>query len=220
MQVHGLDKIIGFSLNAWQKVEINGKNYRVGYAGVNAVRLAAFALRLMHAKRPLNAELRRRIRELRLKECKAGLHCLILRTSDAELKSIAIWLRGFCGGKMGSKLIQMQATHQDERVRYAAAKTMRRLEAWTTLATMAAEDNSDRIRRIAHARPAREFRSRLSTYSEHVHVVPRSNASRSLFWSTKINTNASVPAKSTEKIREVLLRIREILRGALSPPNK
>ena len=206
-----LSKLAGFPVDASHKFRINGQSYRLNESGAKAIVLA---VELLHRRASLQSllPLRSEIRSVELGNCKAALSYLIEMTSNHDLRVIAIWLRGRCGGYVGSQTIAKFAQSEEERIRFLAAKAMQSMGVWSTLATMARNDPSERVRRIAAPRPPRKFRDRLCNFSKNVEPIPHSPKQRELFWSTLIDLRNPVRKKSVDFIRRLLERIRNMVR--------
>ena len=202
-----ISKLAGFPVEANRKIEINGQRYRIGNAGVKAIQLA---VELLHRRMSFQSllPLRSEIRECELDNCKAALSHLIEMTPNHNLRIIALWLRGRCGGYVGSQAIAQIAKSEDEKIRYLAAKAMQSMGSWSTLAVMNKNDPSERVRRIAALRAPRNFKERLSSFSKNVESIPHSSMHASLFWSSLIDLHNPVRTKSVEIIRRLLARIR------------
>ena len=207
-----INSLAGFRVQATSKIQINGQTYRIGDQGVKAIELA---IELLDRRTRFQSllSLRSDIQSCKLDNCKAALTYLIERTPNYNLKIIALWLRGRCGGYVGSQLIAGFADSQDEKMRYLASKAMQRMGVWSTLADMAKNDPSERVRRIAATRPPRKFRERLSTFSNNLEEIPHTTKQRGLFWSSAIDVRRPIGTKSVELIRLLLERIRRLQRS-------
>jgi hypothetical protein len=202
------NNLVGFPVKATHKFRINGAKYRIGNTGVKAIELALELLRRQRSSESLLA-LRPLIRDCTQGDCKAALSLLIEQTPNHELKKIAIWLRGRLGGYIGSKAISNQVHSEDEKMRFVAAKALRRMNGWSTLAVVSEIDPSERVRRIATLSAPRQFRERLSGFSKNVETIPVSPKPISMFWSRLIDLNNPIRTKSIELIRRLLVRIRD-----------
>lgn len=207
-----ISKLAGFPVEAGSKIYVNGQRYRVGYPGVKAIELA---VQLLDHRTRFQSLLgfRSAIRKCESESCRAALSHLIERTPSHDLRIIALWLRGRCGGYVGSQMIAKLAESEEERVRFLAAKAMQKMGVWATLANMANNDPSERVRRIAAPRSPRKFRERLSNFSVNVESIPHTAKQRELFWSSEIDVRNPVRSKSLEFIRRVLLRIKSAVRS-------
>ncbi len=207
-----INKLAGFPVEAGHKIYVNGQRFRVGNPGVKAIELA---VELLDHRTRFQSLLRFRsaIRECETESCRAALSHLIEMTPSHDMRIIALWLRGRCGGYVGSQMIAKLAESEEERVRFLAAKAMQKMGVWATLADMAKNDPSERVRRIAAPRSTRKFRERLSSFSLNVESIPHTAKQRELFWSSEIDLRNPVRSKSLDFIRRVLLRIKNSVRS-------
>ena len=202
-----LSKLAGFPVHATHKIQINGQSYRIGDHGVKAIELAVELLDRRTRFQSL-LPLRFEIRACELDSCKAALSHLIEMAPNYNLKIIALWLRGRCGGYVGSQMIAKFAESHDEKTRYLAAKAMQSMGVWSTLSVMSKSDPSERVRRIAATRPPRKFRERLSSFSNNLESIPYATKQSGLYWSSLIDLSNPIRTKSLELIRRLLERIR------------
>lgn len=85
------------------------------------------------------------------------------------------------------------------------------MNAWTILGGMSTNDESNRVRRLASPRPHRRFGARLQEYVESVVPIPAFRRSRFLFLSPSLNLQKRIRIKSTERIRQLLEHIRQLV---------
>ncbi len=205
-----LNELAGFKVVSTYKFLCNGRLFRIGYSGVGAVVLAVELLERRRNGQSLIPELEK-IRSLKSSSCKLGLCCLIANTPNYDLRIIAIWLRGLCGGYVGSQIIAKFAQQGDEITRRVSTKAMQRMAVWSELDLIAQNDSSDRVRRLAASRPARRFTDRLSRFTENIEAIPYSPKQKDLFWSSLIDLDGPIRTKSVEFIRQVLRRIHKLV---------
>ena len=146
-----LNDLAGFKVDASHNFLWNGRLYLVGNSGIKAVGLAVELLERRMNGQSLIPRLEE-IRNLKSTDCKVVLCCLIANTLNSDLRIIAIWLRGLCGGYVGSQIIAKFAQKGDERTRRISTQAMKRMGVWSTLEFIAQNDSSDRVRRLAAAR--------------------------------------------------------------------
>ena len=205
-----LNELAGFTVAGSSKFFCNGRLCRIGNPGVEAVEFAVELLELRKKGHSLIPQIEK-IRNLKSTDCKLGLCCLITNTPNSDLRIIAIWLRGLCGGYVGSQIIAKFAQQGDEITRRVSTKAMQRMAVWSELDLIAQNDSSDRVRRLAASRPARRFTDRLSRFTENVEAIPYSPKQKDLFWSSLIDLKGPIRTKSVEFIRQVLLRIHKLV---------
>ena len=219
MIILNLDEIAGFNASNWRTlVRVGGTPYQIQQAGVRAIKLAVKIWWLTEHKYSLFS-LRSEIRAVRKTLCRAALTHLIEVTTNEQLRLIAIWLRGQCGGYLGTEVLAKYSTADAEAVRLKVAGAMHRMSGWSVLERMSASDPSLRVRRRASPRSPREFRSSLRQYADSVMSLPVAEKDHSLTAPIYIAKDFlfSPPRapKSVELIRSVLERIRFIVRGRI-----
>ena len=214
-----LDEVAGFNASNWRTmIRIGRVRYRIRPEGVVAIKLAVEIWRMTEQNRPLFA-LRNDIRAVRKTLCKAALMHLIKVTKNEKLRLIAIWLRGQCGGYVGTEILAELSTADAEVVRLKVAGALQRMSGWGVLERMSASDPSLRVRRLASSREPRTFHSRLREYvdkSTLLPVVAKDTALvRDLYVATDFELTQPKAPKSVEFIRQVLERIRFLVRGRI-----
>ena len=214
MIILDLDKIAGFKASNWRtRVCVRGTRYRIMPAGVCAIKLAVKILWLTEHKYSLFS-LRSEIRAVRETLCKAALTHLIETTTNDQLLLIAIWLRGQCGGYLGTETLAKYSTADAEAVRLKVAGALHRMSGWGVLARMAACDPSPRVRRRASSRAPREFDLSLRQYAKKVAAIPFAERAHSLttpmYLATVNFLSMSKAPKPVEYIRAILERIRRL----------
>jgi hypothetical protein len=154
-------------------------------------------------------------------DMRAVLSAALERSGDPSGRLLVIWLRGRCGGSLGTSCLVRFSQDPNARIRREVARALKRMGAWGPLREMAATDPDPRIRRMATVRPPRPYSSRLQAFTRHcVQRVPRVRASR-LFLASEIGGGVAKPPKSATLIRDVLRRIQRLVRGvrASEPPS-
>lgn len=210
--MRNLTNILGFPADRSHVFRLAGRRYRVKASGEQIIELAIEMLKHIEAKQPL-MPLRSKIRTLRVKHCTAILAHLVEATTDHRLRLIAIWLRGQCGGHIGTQVLARFAGDKDERTRAAVAKALQRLNDWTVLRVMSTDDTSERVRRLASPRVYRAFGTRLHDYAQCVTPIPVFRHERFLYLSPLLELQKHSRIKSAELIRRILERIRHLVSG-------
>ncbi len=204
--------IIGFPLRTNYRFRVNGVSYRLGEAGTDSLKLAVDAMYLLQTgSSPI--VLRQIIRGLKYSGSPAALAHLIEMTPDRDLRLVAVWLRGLCGGTIGSKILAKFFSAADEQLRYVLAKAMRRMKAWHDLEILASNDPTARVQRIARHVPAVEFQARMETYTSGIKVVERHAPTFRQPFLARIGFAETVQPKSATEIREILERVRALVHG-------
>jgi hypothetical protein len=140
-----------------------------------------------------------------------------LLNGDRELRALHIWLLSQFADRYRLISIDRFASDPSPVVRKHVAKALRRLGAWHQLDLMAkANPENDRIQWFAFApTTTRGFTERLQSFKVHVddsHKPAAHESSRMEYWSLHKPWQGN-PPKSIQFIRNILLRIRQILRG-------
>jgi len=205
--------VAGGWVTPWKTVRLNGVRFRIGAAGVRAIALAQAMLALAEANHSLHS-LRGEIRHVRRTHCRAALtHLIEMTPQTPRLRLIAIWLRGQCGGYLGTELLAKLSTDEDEAIRAKVAGALQRMSGWSVLEGMARHDPSPRIRRIASQRMPCGFQSRLRRFTDHTPALPFKAAETPLYLSPRFEISRAAQPKSIEFIRHVLERIRALVRS-------
>jgi hypothetical protein len=217
MNILNLDEVVGFNASNWRATFYIGRvRYRIRPEGLVAIKLAVEILWMTQQKRPLFS-LRSDIRAVQKTLCKAALTHLIKVTTNEELRLIAIWLRGLCGGYLGTEVLAKLSNADSEAVRLKVAGALQRMSGWSVLERMNASDPSPRVRRRASSRVPREFHSRLRQYVDKSQPLPfvakHTSRDREVYIATDLEFKQPKGPKSVEFIRSVLERIRFLVRG-------
>jgi hypothetical protein len=208
--MYDADDSIGY-LSKSSIIRIGGRRYRVGIAGCLAQRLV---IDLRHSIRVGHScfFLRPQIRAVQRDESTSILTKMIESAPDMTTRLIAIWLRGRCGGSLGTDLLRAFATSPEVRLRIAAAKALRQMHGWAALKEFEA-DASMRVRNLAASRARRSFKDRVGDFLPHLSTIATRNRNRPTYVAPTVNLDARLPIRSLESIRRLLLRIRQLVRG-------
>jgi hypothetical protein len=156
---------------------------------------------------------RKQIRMLESARARPVLSLVIRKTKDPVLRILAIWLRGRCGGTLGTSLLAESSHHHDDQPRKETARALKRMSAWHLLRSMAAMDVNPRIRRMAVVAPPASFKERPSSFIGKCETRPIPDLARTLFVSPELNITQGKPPRSRALIRKILERIRQIVSG-------
>ncbi len=205
----------GFPYNARYRFRLEDKQYRVSGDG-----LAVLALlqEIYEASRQASAgtwalRVRKQIRQIETLNMRAVLVLVIARSPDPHMRLLAIWLRGRCGGYVGTSIIAAQARQGDLMLQKECVRALQRLSAWAELREISQLSTHARVRAMAVQQPAKPYRERLTRMLSNVEPVsaPRS---KPYFWQLPgLKLNYARP-KSVETIRLILARIRRLVSGA------
>jgi hypothetical protein len=156
---------------------------------------------------------RREFRQIASRQRIAGLiECL--EESDPEVVRLTIWLMARAHTSLAITAIAPFRYSKNDRVRYEAARGLRRLGAWAELRKIAQYDFNDRVRRLATAPSPKEFDKRLQRFAGQVHaVMPPDAAQRPMPLIVRLSAGSVRRAKTPEFIRAILERIQQLVRG-------
>lgn len=199
----------------------NSRPVAIGLAGVKALRLVALICKAQSSgDADWAIKSRWAIRRIRTKDinCRKGVRrafkVLIERTRSDQVRQIAIWLRGRCGGCVGTDAIGQFRYHSDVRMRKVVTIALRQMHAWHYLREIAEHDPDTNIRRLAAQNRPEEYANRLAQFMTNVSGNPndRSPTKRlRLRLAESVKLKASNLPKSIELIRHYLKRIRHTL---------
>ena len=96
----------------------------------------------------------------------AGLLWCLLH-GDAEMQRLAAWLLGKRGEPSAVPALVRLAGHPQPRLRREAARSLRRLNAWAELRTIAMRETDPLVLRFTAQPPPKSFESRLSKFLAH-----------------------------------------------------
>jgi hypothetical protein len=207
-----ISKLVGFPADAMHSFRLS-KKYRLRESGVAALRLLEKIYdgipKAPH--RHWLCRFRPAIREIRRLNETAVLTQVVNRTSIREVRILAIWLRGRCGGHLGTDSIAQYATSADATVRKEVVRALVRMNAWGKLAEIAKRERDPRIRQLATSRSSADFRVRLDRFAVHVTPAEVTGPTQSFYVSPNVEFGKWHPAKSIEYIRQILQRIRNLV---------
>lgn len=194
---------------------LRGRQYRVGSSDARTLKLLAEIYDSCSActDRSWPFQLRSQIRRIQRLSARRLLNWVAERTDDPTLRVLAIWLRGRCGGSLGTSSLARFSTHPDDQTRKEVARCLKRMGAWVQLREMADHDANPRIRRMATAQPPKPFRRRLADFSNRFPRQEIRSIKRRLFVSPEADVGQGRPPKSRWIIRMVLERIHRIVAG-------
>ena len=143
---------------------------------------------------------------------------VIKRSDHDEVVRLAIWLRGRCGGSIGSRIVAAHSQSESSCIRRATARCLHRMHAWQYLTKMF-EDSDENVRRLANQLPlSRSFKERLEDFTTRVQHRPVSHGPTKLLVSPDVTIERSNPPRPREFFRRLLLRIRRSVRLSRALP--
>lgn len=207
--------IFGFTNKANRQFRIGRQRFRIGPRGAQTLKHLVSIYELCQTTGDRNCLIRVRplIRDTERLNSGATLSLVVSQAKDPALRILAIWLRGRCGGTLGTKIVSRFANDLDFKTRKEVARALRRMSGWQTLDEMAADDPIKRIRNMATCKPARPIVERIARFMNHVSRRSVPPAKKDVFVAANVDYRHGKPPKSAELIRVILQRIRRLLNG-------
>ena len=205
----------GLPRNVNHKFWLNGKCFRVGNSGVRTMQLMDELLQLAARESSTKSLFSSRalIRQVEYNESRCVLSYSITHARDANARLLAIFLRGRCGGSLGTSAVFQYAKDDDEWIRKLATRALKRMGAWAQLKEIAENDPSEKVRRIATANPPGLYSARLETFVRNVTPKPIEPSRATLYVAPGVEWDQGRKSKSASAIRMFLERIVRRLRG-------
>ncbi len=157
--------------------------------------------------RPQIRDIRRRGQTLLL------AHLLEYPLTPEQLK-LRIWLRGLARGSRGTREVARHATTEHPGVRKEVIRALIRMHAWSQLREIAGAESNPRLKCLATGTPTRPFSDRLTDDLKNRRAHPPSATRHPLFVSDQVRFHLERAARPWWLIRDVLERIRLLVRGA------
>jgi len=154
--------------------------------------------------------MRSEIRRIECLNVRSILVLVIEKTSDVRMRLLAIWLRGRCGGYLGTSTIASFAHSTEFETKKECVRALKRLSAWAELREIGCDATHPRIRHLATQRAAKPIGERLSCMLANVQTIPLAST-KSQFWILSgLVLNYTAP-KSIDTIRHILARIKRLV---------
>ncbi len=207
--------IFGFPVTLGYRYQLNGRKYRLRSSDLTALKLLQHILhQIPYEARPgWLLPLRPHIRRMKQLDPRAALTLVIALTANEDVRRLAVWLRGRCGGSLGTTIIFQFARAPNWRTRKVVAQCLKRMSAWSQLRWIASTEVDPRVRRIAAVQPPREYTDRLADYCDHVPTTEITPASTPMFIAPHDDAVTGRPAKPKWLIRLLLHRIQKLVSG-------
>ena len=206
--------MFGIPLEIGYRFRLNGKRYQITQEGVATLQL----LLSLHA-RARNASdhnwairARALIEKIEYYGDTPTLTLVATRARHSTIRDLAIWLRGRCGGRIGSRAIAEFASDPNFSTRKEVVRALKRMADWPTIRSMAENDPSPRIRRLATCQPARPIKQRVEDFSKHVQPQrTRPPSKMRLFVWPDADLTEQTPPRSASFFRVILQRIARLV---------
>ena len=206
----------GLPMDVNHRFLLNGKRFRIGNSGVRTMQLMDELLLLLTKKGSGKSlfSCRALIREVQYYESQSVLSFSISHANHLHARLLAIFLRGRCGGSLGtSTVFEYAKTNNDERTRKLATRALKRMGAWAQLQEIAETDPSEHVRCIATARPSDHYATRLNTFVRNVSPKAITHSQSTLYVAPGLEFDQGRKPKSASTIRAFLERIVRKIRG-------
>ena len=214
MLKHEIYCLFGIPFHISHEFRLAGKRYRVNPEGVETLKLFLDLYKQCRSDSNGGWAIRARalIREIERLDSTHTLTLVAMRAQNPTIRNLAIWLRGRCGGRIGSSTIATFASDPNFSTRKEVVRALKCMADWPTLQLMAENDTSERIRRLATCDPARPIAQRVANYSRHVtpsRIHPLSP--RRLFIRPGVDLRERTPPRSAIWLRFILRRIARLV---------
>jgi hypothetical protein len=131
------------------------------------------------------------------------------------MRVLAIWLRGRCGGYLGTSTIASFAYAPEYELQKECVRALQRLSGWAELEEIANHASHPRIRQLAAQPAVKPLGERLAAMLKHVHSMSASEVppSKPKFWLRSGHVLKYTAPKSVAAIRDILWRIKRLVSG-------
>ena len=198
--------------NAWYLCRIDRRLYRETQDGAEVMSLLRQIYNAsLTAKDPFWAlRLRKQIRRLEELNVRPVLVHVIENAPNDRMRTLAIWLRGRCGGYVGTTIIAESAHSSSFAMRKECVRALQRLSGWAYLREIAGTTENPRIRRLATQYPSSALDGRLAAVRA---ITRRRSASTNppqLWLLPGLRVEETAP-KTSHTIRLILHRIKRLI---------
>lgn len=208
----------GFPCRDSYRFRLAGRYYRVGDCGVTALKILA---QIYFAK--ANADsmywalaVRDKVRQAEHLVARHVLSQVIEMTDDDQLRLLAVWLRGRCGGHLGTKVVANAAIRvaKDRSDAFALRKecvrALRRMSGWAQIRQLVHNETNSRLLCMASPPTGRAYQDRLAAALQNMECKTVDRPQATLWIWPEVKLRLSRP-KSLHVIRQILMRIRRLV---------
>lgn len=203
-----------FTAGPTSKYQVDGRSYRFGLRGARTVSLI---MRIVKSRELYSTSLldhRERLAEIIDLGDQRVLTFLLTQAISRNSLALLIWLRGRCPGNFGTSIVASYRTpFFPASVRRQVAKALKRMQAWSTLHTMASCDDDARVRAVARTKRPALHGERMTSFLGHVAHLKSSSEPQPLYVSPAVELSKAWRLKSSEFIRMILERIHRLVRS-------
>jgi hypothetical protein len=192
---------------------VGGQRFRLGPSGLRTLRLFIEIGEKSRAAtdRFWLLSLRPQIREMEQGNARAALCLAVSRARDERLRVLAIWLRGRCGGTLGTSIVATHAKSPQRLMRKEVARCLCRMSGWADLRQIEACEADPRIRRLASQSGPVTHVSRLKRFCQNVSQFAAPPGEPQLFLAPGIESRQGRPPRPPWLIRLFLERIHRLV---------
>ena len=209
-----IQQLVGFPVYRDFRFALFGRKYRLGASGIKALKLLedAYLCSRNRADGSWPFRLRAIVRKIRNIDAKSTLCFVVANTDNPTVRILAIWLRGHCGGTIGTQVLGEFSRNADDQTRKEIARALKRMSAWKTLSNLS-KDPNPRVARMASCKSPESFATKFGRFASSVSAVDVSKSSKQLLLGPEVELDRQFhqPPKSAAFIRSILLRIKNLL---------
>lgn len=200
---------LGFPNDSNYRFRIDSRLYRVNPDGAEVLDILTEVYNAsLRCDKPCWAlGVREQIRRVEVLNVRSVLTYVIQETPNEHMRLLAIWLRGRCGGYIGTSVIAKCAHSPNFKIRKESVRALRRLSGWAHLREIAISTSDARIRSMATQRAGKPLNERLSSMLANMRPVQISPQRKQLWMLPGMRLKLS-PPKSLAMIRQLLNRIK------------
>ena len=194
------------------RFRIKKRLYRVNPDGAEALSILSeiHTASLTAKDRYWALRLRQHIRRIEFLNCRALMIHVIEMTCDDRMRLMAIWLRGRCGGYIGTSSIAEFASSSCFEIQKESVRALRRMSGWADLRQIADSADNLRIRILAKQRTAKPLNGRIASLLANMRPIPEGSQKKELWLLPGLALEFTAP-KTIETIRRLLLRIKHLV---------
>ncbi len=160
--------------------------------------------------------MRPQIRRVQFLNRRAVLVLVIKMTADERMRLLAVWLRGRCGGYLGTSTIASLGHSSDFRMQKECVRVLQRLNAWAELREIATAAKHPRVRDLAIQRAVKPLNERLSSVLANIRPIETTPRKIGVWLLPGLVLGYTAP-KSIDTIRSRLERIKQLVIQSNAP---
>ena len=202
----------GFPNDPKYRFRIEKRLYRVNPDGAEALSILSeiHTASLTAKDRYWALRLRQHIRRIEFLNCRAIMSHVIKMTRDDRMRLLAIWLRGRCGGYIGTSSVAEYASSTCFEIQKESVRALQRMSGWADLRQIADSAENLRIRNLAKQRTAKPLNDRINSLLRNMRPIPQGSKNKELWLLPGLALGFTTP-KTIETIRRILLRIKHLV---------